>query len=166
MNFSTEIVQEFQSASVNFDLSTGLTAAGSMNVVARSGTNSLHGSVYNFFRDHYMAAYPVLHRSTLDPNPYFQRENPGVVIGGPITKWGKDKAFFFFNYERFNQTQAIQVQPDLPSIAGLESTFSSPYADKMITARFDYTLNDKESTFLRYFPTMGNNGLGQQAGGA
>jgi hypothetical protein len=44
-NFSQEVVQEFQLSSVNFDLSTGITAAGAVNVVTRSGSNSLHGGV-------------------------------------------------------------------------------------------------------------------------
>jgi hypothetical protein len=162
MNFSNEIVQEFQSSSVNFQLNTGVTSSGAINIVTKSGTNQLHGAVYNFFRDHYMAAYPGLRRSTLDPSPYFQRENPGVWVGGPIMK---DKAFFFFNYEYTKQLQAIQVQPDLPSIIGLEDVFSSPYVSKSITARFDYKLNDSNSAFLRYSHD-GNNGFGPQNVGA
>ena len=51
MNFSQEVVQEFQISSVNFDLSTGITSVGSVNVVTRSGGNDLHGSAYFFFRD-------------------------------------------------------------------------------------------------------------------
>ena len=117
MNFSNEIVQEFQVAQVNFDLGTGIAVSGAINVVTRSGGNDFHGSGYFFYRDHNMAAYPGLARSRLDPNPFFARRNPGMYIGGPIKK---DKAFFFFNYEYTNQVQAIQVQPDLPSIAVLE----------------------------------------------
>ncbi len=158
MNFSNEIVQEFQVSQVNFDLGTGITSTGSINIVTRSGGNEFHGSGYFFYRDHNMAAYPGLARSTLDPNPFFARRNPGMYIGGPIKK---NKLFFFFNYEYTNQVQAIQVQPDLPSIAVLENVFSSPYISKSITARFDYHLNDKHSLFLRYSHD-GNNGFGPQ----
>jgi hypothetical protein len=162
MNFSNEIVQEFQTAQVNFDLGTGITSTGSINIVTRSGGNAFHGSGYFFYRDHNMAAYPGLARSKLDPNPFFARRNPGVWIGGPIKR---DKLFFFFNYEYTNQVQAIQVQPDLPSIAGLQSVFSSPYVAKSLTARFDYHLSDKNSMFLRYSHD-GNSGFGPQNVGA
>ena len=126
--------------------------------MTRSGSNDFHGSGYFFFRDHNMAAYPGLARSTLDPNPFFARRNPGAWLGGPIIK---DKLFFFFNYEYTNQVQAIQVQPDLPSMRALENIYSSPYVQKSLTARFDYRLNDKHNLFLRYSHD-GNNGFGPQ----
>ncbi|HEV8148174.1 MAG TPA: carboxypeptidase-like regulatory domain-containing protein, partial [Bryobacteraceae bacterium] len=90
MNFSQEVVQEFQLSSVNFDLSTGITAVGSVNIVTRSGGNQFHGSGYFFFRDHNMAAYPGLQRNPLALDPFFVRRNPGFWIGGPIIK---DKLF-------------------------------------------------------------------------
>jgi hypothetical protein len=61
-NFSQEVVQEFQIQSVNFDLSTGLTGAGAVNVVTRSGGNEYHGSGFFVFRDHNLSAYPALRR--------------------------------------------------------------------------------------------------------
>src|SRR5207237_4421883 len=50
-NFSQEIVQEFQMGISNFDLSTGASATGSVNIVSRSGTNQFHGNGYGYFRD-------------------------------------------------------------------------------------------------------------------
>jgi hypothetical protein len=44
MNFSTETVQEFQTSTVNFDISTPVAAGGAINVVTRSGSNTWHGS--------------------------------------------------------------------------------------------------------------------------
>src|SRR5262245_33646535 len=60
MSLSQEAVQEFQISTVNYDLSTGITASGAVNVVTRSGANDLHGSAFYFFRDHALAAYPGL----------------------------------------------------------------------------------------------------------
>src|SRR5204862_2545869 len=51
-NFSQEMVQEFQISTANFDLSTGITAFGAINVVTRSGSNTLRGAVYGYYRDH------------------------------------------------------------------------------------------------------------------
>ncbi|HEV2689644.1 MAG TPA: TonB-dependent receptor, partial [Bryobacteraceae bacterium] len=96
MNFSQEVVQEFQLSSAVFDLSTGIGANGAVNVVTRTGSNDIHGSGYFFFRDHNIAAYPGLARNPLALDPFFARRNPGFWFGGPILK---DKLFFFFNYE-------------------------------------------------------------------
>ncbi len=146
-NFSQEVVQEFQLSSVNFDLSTGITAVGSVNIVTRSGGNDFHGSGYFFFRDHNMAAYPGLARNPLALDPFFARRNPGFWVGGPIIK---NKLFFFFNYEYQNQLGAVTFQPNLASFSALTGTYFSPYKGKTLSGRFDYKLNDKHSLFARY----------------
>ena len=147
INFSQEVVQEFQMSTVNFDNATGITSVGSINIVTRSGGNDLHGSGYFFYRDHNMAAYPGISRSLIDPNPFFQRKNPGFWFSGPIKK---NKAFFFFNYEKMDQTQVYAEQQDLPSLQLLNGNFPSPYNSTLITARLDYQLNDRNSMFFRY----------------
>jgi len=147
MNFSQEVVQEFQIQSVNFDASTGIASAGSINIVTRSGSNNFHGSAYYYYRDHNMAAYPGLKRSTFNPNPFFARRNPGAWIGGPAIK---DRLFFFVSYEHMDQTSVITEQNDLPSLQPLNAIWSSPLHYNWLTARSDYRLSDKHSLFLRY----------------
>src|SRR5207249_9705065 len=156
MNFSQEVVQEFQISSVNFDLSTGITSVGAVNVVTRSGGNDYHGSGYFFFRDHNMSAYPGLARNALNSDPYFARRNPGFWIGGPVKK---DRLFFFFNYEYWNQTQVVTYMPNLPSAAGLAGNYFSPYKAKNLSVKFDYTVNAKHRLFARYSHD-GNSGVG------
>lgn len=160
MNFSQEMVQEFQVSSANFDLSTDITSVGSVNVVTRQGGNDFHGSGYFFFRDHNMAAYPALNRNPFSPDPFFARRNPGFWVGGPIKK---DKLFFFFNYEYMNQAQLFTVQPDLPSVAALAGNFASPYKGKTLSARFDYRLTPNHSMYARYSHD-GNAGFGPSGG--
>src|SRR5206468_8287476 len=70
-NFSQEVVQEFQLSSPNFDLSTGITAFGAVNVVTRGGSNDFHGAGYFYFRDHNMAAYPSLGRTPVTNDTFF-----------------------------------------------------------------------------------------------
>jgi hypothetical protein len=161
MNFSQEVVQEFQLSSVNFDLSTGITAVGSVNIVTRSGSNDFHGSGYFFFRDHNMAAYPGLTRNPFNLNPFFARRNPGFWVGGPIVK---DKLFFFFNFENQNQSSAVTFQPNLASLSSLAGNFTSPYKGKTLSARFDYKLNSKNTLFARYSHD-GNSSVGPTGGG-
>src|SRR5918998_4335476 len=61
-NFSQEIVQEFQLGISNFDLSTGASSTGSVNIISRSGSNEFHGNAYGYFRDDKFAAFPGLSR--------------------------------------------------------------------------------------------------------
>jgi hypothetical protein len=147
LNFSQEMVQEFQITSLNFDLGSGFTANGAVNIVSRSGGNDFHGSGFFFYRDHNMAAYPGLKRSTQNPNPFFSRKNPGFYVSGPIKK---DKVFFFFNFENTNQTQAVTFQPDLASILPLAANFTSPARYHYRNVRFDYRVSNKHTAFLRY----------------
>ncbi len=160
MNFSTETVQEFQLSTVNFDISTGVTAGGAINVVTRSGSNTWHGSGFYYFRDHNMAAYPYLQRLNGVPggtNPFFVRRNPGFSLGGPLKK---DKLFFFTSYEFTNQVQAVSVQSTDPAFTNLAGTYGSPYAQKLFSLRMDYHINDKHNGFFRYSHD-GNAGFGQ-----
>jgi hypothetical protein len=162
MNFSQEVVQEFQLSSVNFDLSTGITSVGAVNVVTRSGGNDFHGSGYYFFRDHNMSAYPGLKRNALSPDPFFARRNPGFWFGGPIKK---DRLFFFFNLEDLNQSQVVTYVPNLPSAASLAGNYISPYKGKTLSVKFDYNLNQNHHLFARYSHD-GNNGIGPRGSGA
>jgi hypothetical protein len=160
MNFSQEVVQEFQVSSVNFDLSTDITSVGSVNVVTRNGSNQFHGAGYFYFRDHNMAAYPNLVRSATNPDPFFARRNPGFWVGGPVKK---DKLFFFFNYEYMNQVQSYSVVPTIPSFSQLGGNFGSPYVGKTLSFRLDYRLDSKTSIFARYSHD-GNGGFGPNGG--
>jgi hypothetical protein len=146
-NFSQEVVQEFQLSSTNFDLSTGITAYGAINVVTRQGGNNFHGAGYFYFRDHNMAAYPSLNRNSFTNDPFFARRQGGFWIGGPIKK---DKASFFFNFENTNQAGVYVVQPDLPSVAEFGTLATAPYLGKQLSLRLDYRVNDKHSLFARY----------------
>ena len=157
MNFTQEVVQEFQLSELNIDLSSPIQTGGSINVVTRSGSNDWHGSAYFFYRDHNMAAYPNLERIAGQPtSPFFVRRNPGASLGGPIIK---DKLFFFFNYEFLNQVQAQSVTTTDPAFQGIQGTYASPYAAKKITLRLDYHLNSKNNMFVRYSHD-GNDGFG------
>jgi len=160
LNISQDVVQEFQLSSVNFDLATPISIGGAINVVSRSGTNDFHGSGYFYFRDHNMAAYPGLQRQALAPDPFFVRRNPGATIGGPIKK---DKLFFFFNWERIDQVQAIvsQAVGYIPNtVDALTGVYNSPYKGNQYTAKVDYRISEKHSMFARYTHD-GNNGFGQ-----
>lgn len=159
-NFSQEVVQEFQISSLNFDLSTGITGSGAVNIVTRSGTNDYHGSGYFYFRDHNMAAYPGLSRDRNNPDPFFARRQPGFYVGGPILR---NKLFFFTNFEHTNQASVVSVQPLAPEFAKFGQIAPSPYAGNQVTTRFDYRINQKHNWFMRYSHD-GNHAIGPRSG--
>ena len=147
MGFSQEVVQEFQVSTVNFDLSTGVTGSGAVNVVTRSGGNRLHGSVFYFFRDHHLSAYPGLKRDPFNADPFFQRRQFGFAVGGPIRK---DRAFFFGTFERNEQRGVLPTELLTPDFAPLSRITPSPTYVSQFSVRGDYALTDKHSLFLRH----------------
>ena len=153
-NFSQEIVQEFQLGISNYDLSTGASSTGSVNVISKSGTNEFHGNGYFYVRDDRWAAFPSLNRldafnkiplSAQATSIPFDREQYGGTIGGPIVR---NKLFFFFNYEGNNQDgSALHNPPESPSFAGFTS---NPFDEKLLTAKVDWAVSSKTNLQTRY----------------
>jgi len=147
-NFSVDTIQEFQISSFNFDLKTGVTSVGAVNIVSRTGGNEYHGSGFGYFRDHNMGAYPVLNRIPGTPDPFFRRLQAGFALSGPVIK---NKLAFFTNLERLNQTSVFPTtHTGTPFFSSLDTVSSSPYRGYLYNLRLDYTINSKHSTFLRY----------------
>jgi hypothetical protein len=147
MDFSQEIVQEFQVSTVNFDLSTGVTGSGSVNIVTRSGTNDLHVAAFYFFRNHTLSAYPGLKRDPQNPDPYFQRQQYGVAAGGPLRR---DRLFFFGAFERNDQRGVFATDLLTPDFAALSRITRSPLQINQASGRLDFRASDKQSAFFRY----------------
>src|SRR5215469_17116167 len=147
LGFSQEVVQEFQVSTVNMDISGSSTGSGAVNVATRSGTNQLHGSAFFFFRDHHLAAYPALHRNPFNPDPFFQRKQFGLSLGGPLHK---DRAFFFGSFERLDQRGVISTEFLSSDFAALSGIYPSPTYVNQISARTDIMLNQAQSLFARY----------------
>ena len=113
---SPEAVEEFKVQQTNFSAEYGFSGASILNMVTRSGTNSFHGSVYDFVRNNIADANDWFndHANPIVPIPPVHRHDFGATIGGPIMK---DKAFFFFDYEGVRQTYMNTYQAGVPSAA-------------------------------------------------
>jgi hypothetical protein len=147
-NFSTETIQEFQISSFNFDLSTGVTASGAVNIVSRTGTNDYHGTALFFARDDQWAAVPTLGQGA----PDFRRYQYGGSIGGPIKK---DRAFFFGNVEWLDQDAVFSTVntggiPGFQVFRQLDNITGSTYDGLVLNVRGDFKINDKNNLFTRY----------------
>jgi hypothetical protein len=133
-------IQESSLQQSSLDLSTELTSSGSVNIITKSGTNTLHGDGFYYFRDQVLnAALPG------GSTNYFQRNQFGDDLGGPI--W-KDKLFFFIDAER--NKQAL-VDPVIPGgqFSGLAGNFVSAFPDTELLGRLDYNIG-KFRTFYRF----------------
>src|SRR5215467_1212764 len=118
-------IQEFKVQSNNDLAEFGGVTGGIVNVVTKSGTNSLHGSAWEFIRNEHLDArnffLPV--RNPLRQNQF------GVAAGGPVLMPrlydGRNRTFFFFAYEGFRQSQSAQNIVRAPTPAQLSGDFSA-----------------------------------------
>ncbi len=103
-----ESVQEFRVVNNSFGAEYGRAMGGIVNIVTKSGTNNLHGSLYEFFQNNAFDAHSPLQPP---PLPDAVRQNSfGASLGGPLVK---DKTFFFVNYEGKRSAQSPVYPPDL-----------------------------------------------------
>jgi outer membrane receptor protein involved in Fe transport len=120
---SPDSIEEFRVITNSFDAEYGRNSGAVVNVVTKSGTNAIHGSFYEFFRNDVLNAHPFTFFQA--PKPEFRQNQFGGTIGGPIKK---DKTFFFGSYEGRRIVQGIVSQPiSVPSAAELTNgDFSAP----------------------------------------
>ncbi len=110
---SVDAIQEVAVQTSNFAAEYGQVGGGYMNFTMKSGTNQLHGSAYDYFDNEALnAGLPFtndgqghLIRNSVRRNDY------GFTLGGPVILPhynGRDKTFFFFNFEQFRETQVVR----------------------------------------------------------
>jgi hypothetical protein len=146
LNVSQETVQEFSISTFNFDLSTGTTASGAVNIISRRGGNAVTGSSFAYYRDHHLAAYPGLRRDARNPDPFFARRQTGFSLAGPFVK---NRLFWFGNLERNDQDGVFAVSNNHAIFSKLDVVESSPLNFNLINLRLDGVLKNNDSVFLR-----------------
>jgi Carboxypeptidase regulatory-like domain len=149
-NLPASAIQEFQISQSSLDLSTELTSSGAVNVVTRSGTNKWHGEAFGLFRDHSLAA------KSAPTDLYFQRNNFGGNLGGPIIK---DKLFFFLDAERLKQDASAPVING-GTFSALNGSFNSPFRDTEGIAKLDWRVSDTTHVFYRFSYEQNNSTKG------
>ena len=108
-SLGVEGIREFVVLTHNYSAEFGRSAGGVVNAVTRSGTNELHGSLYEFIRNSDVDARDFFQAGGIAP---FRRNQFGGAIGGKIIK---DKIFYFGNYEGFRQLLVIPVLGNVPN---------------------------------------------------
>lgn len=113
-NISQDAVQEFRVEVTGYGAEFGRAAGGVVNTLTKSGTNSIHGSAFWFFRNRTLNAtdrYATLNNKSYNPPEY--RHQYGGTIGGPIVK---DKLFYFVSYEGMKRNHPLVSSITQPSL--------------------------------------------------
>ena len=175
VQFPLESIAELKGSSALYSADVGGMAGGQINMASKGGTNTFHGSFYEYLRNSFFDAKAFDTTSV----SAFRMNNFGVSSGGPIIR---NKFFYFANYEAVRQAfdqpfnayvptnayrqEVLQKSPELASLInafpeGTQATndpnallwFSSganPTTESGGLGRLDYTVNDKTSAAFRF----------------
>lgn len=181
---SVDALQEYKIQSSTFEPEYGRTPGAQLSIVTKSGTNQLHGVLFEYLRNDVFDSRDYFARLNDLPKPAEKQNDFGGTLGGPILR---NKLFFFFSYEGlrlrvpFTRTELVPstslrasaiaaVQPlfnaypkpnrdDLPGqpIATAISTFSNPSTLNATSLKLDYAATPKLTMFIRgdYGPSSG-----------
>ncbi|HKX31064.1 MAG TPA: TonB-dependent receptor [Blastocatellia bacterium] len=150
-----DAIQEFQVLTNSYSSEFGRASGGVFNIVTRSGTNSWHGSAFEFHRNSALDA-----RNFFDnPNqekPSFRRHQFGGVFGGPLVK---DRSFFFAAYEGLVERLGVTGVTSVPELAARQGVVN-PTIRGYLDALFPFLPNGRslgdgigEYLFTRQQPT-------------
>ncbi|HMF93799.1 MAG TPA: carboxypeptidase-like regulatory domain-containing protein, partial [Vicinamibacterales bacterium] len=129
VNFNTYIFQPSVDALEEFKVQTGVYSAefgreaSQVNVVTKSGTNNLHGTVFEFLRNDALDARPYSFTAAqaAAPKAPFNWNQYGYTAGGPVLK---NRLFFLSNWEGYNDRKQFQTPYSVPSKAMRGGDFS------------------------------------------
>jgi outer membrane receptor protein involved in Fe transport len=117
-----DALQEFSVQTANYSAEYGQNAGGVVNIITKSGTNELHGDVFEFVRNADFNARPFFAKS----RDQLKRNQYGGVLGGPVfipkLYNGKNRTFFFFGYQgtrvRNTSSSSTAIVPTTANLAG------------------------------------------------
>ncbi len=124
----------------NFDPSTGITSAGAINLVTRSGSNDFHGTGFVFIRDNSISANPALERNPLNPEPQFDREQYGWLASGPVLR---DRLFWLTSVDRTRQRGVAVLNPNNADLTSFSAIKKEPFDVMLQTHKVDWNLGSR-----------------------
>ncbi|MFN7934261.1 MAG: carboxypeptidase regulatory-like domain-containing protein [Bryobacteraceae bacterium] len=158
---SVDAVQEFKVQTNSYSAEFGRSGGGVINLVFKSGTNQLHGSVFEFLRNSKLDANDFFANSRGVALPSFKRNQFGASAGGPVYlgKWydGRNRTFFHFTYEGLRQGQLQNQLTTVPTALQRVGNFSQTRnaAGQQVVIYDPSTTTASGNAFLRQ-PYAGN----------
>ena len=173
---SLDALEEFQIQTSTFAPEYGHTPGAQISVVTKSGTNTFHGTAFEYFRNDKLDANDWFANRNALARPELRQNDFGGVLGGPIKK---DKLFFFGSYEGLRARQPEVADTYVPSLASRQNapaavqpllnafplpngedlgnrtaafsaSYSNPSTLDSYGIRFDYLLSRRVTIFGRY----------------
>ena len=126
---SPDSIQEFRVLTNTFDAEYGRNSGSVVNVITKSGSNAVHGNLYEFFRNTKLNANPYCLPAVDGVNcdkPQSNQNQFGGTLGGPIVK---DRTFFFTSYEGRRVRQGITSPLVFVPTASERPSLNQPYSD-------------------------------------
>ena len=156
--YGLDVVQEFQVVTSGGQAELGRALGGYINMVTKSGGNTLHGDAYGYFRSHFFNAANALSNTVL---PLTQAQY-GASLSGPVVQ---NRTFYFANFEArdLNQSGLVTIAPASVSAinAKLASVgypgpfistglFSNPVHNETFLSKLDHQFSEKDQFSARY----------------
>lgn len=132
-----DTIAEFKVQTGMYDAGFGRSAGANVDIVSKSGTNELHGSLWEFFRNDVLDANDFFLNRNGQPRPVLRQNQFGGTIGGPIVK---QKTFFFGAYQG-----SIQENGQAPG--ALQSTFLPPLTNDRSAAALGQLFGGQTGAF-------------------
>ena len=150
-NFFSEVApgpnayQEFTVSTNSYSAEFGSSSGGVVNFTLKSGTNQFHGEAYDLLRNEKLNANSYYNNANKLKRNRDNENNYGFNVGGPIfiPAFGeggpyyhnlKDRAFFFFNYERFRFVQGVNTLQSVPTVRERTGDFGELLTDPYVLA--------------------------------
>ena len=141
-HFSQDAISQFQIITNRFDATSGRSAGIYVNVQTKTGSNTMHGGAFGYFRNSYFNAADPIAKSVLS----FSDQQYGATLGGAIKK---DKLWYFGSYEGEHNPNTATMNPYVTTTAGALFTHPVVVLNNEYLGRLDYQRNDRNRFLLR-----------------
>ena len=145
-------IREFQVSVSSAPAQFGWTAGGVVSIATRSGTNTLSGEAFEYFRGKALNAENTFEQLATEtkgtPKPDYRRNQFGGAVGGPIVL---DKIHFFGSVERTREDRFITVNTGKPQFySALEGIFAEPEFSNTYFGKMNWQANARQNVFVRF----------------
>jgi len=143
-------IREFAVHTTQLPAQYGQRVGGVVNIVTKSGTNTLHGEAFEFFRNQQMQRNDIFTQQQIDAgraDPRYKRHQFGAALGGPIIP---NKLHYFATFERTREHAFFTVPAPVQFYPSLAGSYEGGSFSNIAFVRGDYQMNTKQNLFYRY----------------
>ncbi|MBL8217195.1 MAG: TonB-dependent receptor [Bryobacterales bacterium] len=141
-----EAIDQF-SVVTNASADFGRNGGSNVNLVIKSGTNSIHGSAYYFNRNEYFASFSPFQNPATDKKRVMRNDQWGFSLGGPVVK---NRLFYFTTFEGQKAIANLSLRATHPSTAWVNDA-------RAVLARYGVPVNSVATNLLSFWPSRYNN---------